>query len=206
MIARVWRVLTLAGWLPVRICPLCTAGSDHTWWPGRQARQLRGHRRVGTFVALRLLFRFAKQRRLVFVDPTRRLYAGSAIAPPRVLLPMTRAQIDAVERVAVTPAQRLAVALQRCTPATRRSPSSPSGDVDLAVRRTRLASQHADVGVRTPPAGRLAGASPAQLAAHPNRHVFSRSLADCWGARLVGLLRSAGEADRDGYLPAWPAR
>jgi hypothetical protein len=25
VIARVWRVLTLAGWLPVRICPLCAA-------------------------------------------------------------------------------------------------------------------------------------------------------------------------------------
>ncbi|WP_219420053.1 helix-turn-helix domain-containing protein [Pseudonocardia nigra] len=71
--------------------------------------QLSGHLRAGTFTALRSLFRFAKRRRLIFADPTRRLHVGRA--PARALLPMTEAQIAAVQRVAVTPAQRLVVAL-----------------------------------------------------------------------------------------------
>jgi hypothetical protein len=102
--------------------------------------QLRGHRRVGTFVALQSLFRFAKRRRVVFVDPTRRLHVGSA--PDRVLLPMTQAQIDEVGRVAVTPAQRLAVALaavHAARAATMRRLTLD--DVDLAGRRIRLDGQ-----------------------------------------------------------------
>lgn len=71
--------------------------------------QLRGHPRAGLFTALRSLFGFAKRRRLVFADPTRRLHVGRA--PARALLPMTDTQITAVAQVAVTPAQRLVIAL-----------------------------------------------------------------------------------------------
>ncbi|MDN5933633.1 MAG: hypothetical protein L0I24_21625, partial [Pseudonocardia sp.] len=72
--------------------------------------ELRGHRLAGTFVALRSLFRFAKRHRLIFADPTRRLHIGR-VAPTRVLLPMTNTQIADVAHTAVTPAQRLVVAL-----------------------------------------------------------------------------------------------
>ncbi|MBU3061935.1 hypothetical protein KO481_10405 [Nocardia sp. NEAU-G5] len=65
--------------------------------------RLTGHKRVGTFVALRSLFRFAKRHRLVFVDPTRRLRVGAA--PSRVPLPLTDDQVDAVTATAVTPMQ-----------------------------------------------------------------------------------------------------
>jgi hypothetical protein len=72
--------------------------------------QLRGHRLAGTFVALRSLFRFARRHRLIFADPTRRLHIGHT-APTRAPLPMTDTQIGAVAHTAVTPAQRLVVAL-----------------------------------------------------------------------------------------------
>ena len=72
-------------------------------------KTMTGHRRTGTFVALRSLFRFAKRHRLVFVDPTRRLHAGRA--PRRSVLPMTAEQVDIVTTTAVTPLQRVTVAL-----------------------------------------------------------------------------------------------
>ncbi|MGW4772612.1 hypothetical protein ACWEO2_31840 [Nocardia sp. NPDC004278] len=72
-------------------------------------KTMTGHRRTGTFVALRSLFRFAKRRRLIFVDPTRRLHAGAV--PRRSVLPMTDQQVDAVTATAVTPLQRVTVAL-----------------------------------------------------------------------------------------------
>jgi integrase len=99
--------------------------------------RLSGHRRAGTFTALRSLFRFAKRRRLLFVDPTRRLHVGRA--PGRVLLPMTDAQIAAVERVAVTPAQRLVVALAAIHAARASAIRELTlDDVDLPGRRIRL--------------------------------------------------------------------
>ncbi|GIH62887.1 hypothetical protein Msi02_37040 [Microbispora siamensis] len=48
---------------------------------------LTGHLLAGTFTSLRSLFQFAKRRRLIFADPTRRLSAGQA--PRRAFLPMT---------------------------------------------------------------------------------------------------------------------
>lgn len=57
-------------------------------------KTMTGHRRTGTFVALRSLFRFAKRCRLIFVDPTRRLHSGRA--PRRAVLPMTAEQVDIV--------------------------------------------------------------------------------------------------------------
>jgi site-specific recombinase XerD len=99
--------------------------------------QLSGHRRAGTFTALRSLFRFAKRQRLIFADPTRRLHVGRA--PPRVLLPMTEAQIIATQRVAQTPAQRLVVALAAVHAARAKTIRELTlDDVDLAGRRIRL--------------------------------------------------------------------
>jgi integrase len=69
---------------------------------------LRGWQRRNAIAALRSLFRFAKQRGLIFANPTTRLKTEDI---PRNLLPMTDAEVLAVQRVAVTPAQRLIVAL-----------------------------------------------------------------------------------------------
>jgi hypothetical protein len=69
---------------------------------------LRGHPRRNAINALRSLFRFAKKRGLVFTNPTIHL-ATTRIDPS--LLPMTDAEIYAVQQVAVNPAQRLIVAL-----------------------------------------------------------------------------------------------
>jgi hypothetical protein len=101
--------------------------------------QLRGHRLAGTFVALRSLFRFAQRRRLIFTDPTRRLHIGHT-APTRALLPMTDAQIAAVANTAVTPAQRLVVALVAVHAARATAIRELTlDDVDLAGRRISLA-------------------------------------------------------------------
>ena len=100
--------------------------------------QLSGHQRVGTFVALRSLFGFAKRQRLVFRDPTLHLHAGRA--PQRSLMPLTDAEIAAVGRVAVTPAQRLVVALVAVHAARAAAIRHLTlDDVDLEGRRIRLA-------------------------------------------------------------------
>jgi hypothetical protein len=57
---------------------------------------LRGHARAGTFTALRSLFGFARRRRLVFLDPTRRLHVGRASV--RSVLPLTDDQTAAIAR------------------------------------------------------------------------------------------------------------
>lgn len=69
---------------------------------------LRGWQRRNAIAALRSLFRFAKKRGLIFANPTARLKTEDI---QRNLLPMTNAEVLAVQRVAVTPAQRLIVAL-----------------------------------------------------------------------------------------------
>jgi hypothetical protein len=61
---------------------------------------LRGARRRNTVVALRSLFRFAKKHRLVFTDPAARLKTEPLA---RGLVPMTEAEIRAVEQIAVHP-------------------------------------------------------------------------------------------------------
>ena len=71
--------------------------------------QLSGHPRAGTFTAARWLFRFAKRRRLIFAEPTRRLHIDRA--PTRARFPITDTQIATVQHTAVTPAQRLIVVL-----------------------------------------------------------------------------------------------
>ena len=70
---------------------------------------LRGHQRYNAITALRSLFRFARRHGLTFADPTRHLEGGRGAG--RTVLPMTAGQIRAVQQAAVTPAQRLAVAL-----------------------------------------------------------------------------------------------
>jgi hypothetical protein len=101
--------------------------------------QLRGHRLAGTFVALRSLFRFARRHRLILADPTRRLHIGHA-APARALLPMTDTQIAAVAATAVTPAQRLVVALAVVHAARAAAIRELTlDDIDLAGRRITLA-------------------------------------------------------------------
>lgn len=100
---------------------------------------LRGHRLAGTFVALRSLFRFAKRHRLIFADPTRRLHIGR-VAPSRALLAMTDTQIAAVARTAVTPAQRLVVALAAVHAARAGAIRELTiDDIDLVGRRITLA-------------------------------------------------------------------
>ena len=101
--------------------------------------QLRGHRLAGTFVALQSLFRFAKRHRLIFADPIRRLHIGH-VAPTRALLPMTDAQIAAVAHTAITPAQRLVVALVAVHAARAAAIRELTlEDVDLAGRHITLA-------------------------------------------------------------------
>ncbi len=114
--------------------------------------QLRGHRLAGTFVALRSLFRFAKRHRMVFADPTRRLHIGH-VAPTRALLPMTDTQIGAVARTAVTPAQRLVVALVAVHAARAAAVRELTlDDVDLAGRRITLAGHPQRLGELVPSA------------------------------------------------------
>ncbi|MFJ9371643.1 integrase [Nocardia sp. NPDC101769] len=97
-----------------------------------------GHRRNGTFVALRSLFGFAKRHRLIFADPTRSLHIGAM--PRRTALPMTDHQVDTVTATAVTPLQRVAVALVAVY-AVRGSAlrNLLLDDVDLAGSRILLA-------------------------------------------------------------------
>jgi len=85
------------------------------------------------------LFRFAKRHCLIFADPTRRLHIGRA-APTRALLPMTDTQIAAVGQTAVTPAQRLVVALVAVHAARAAAIRELTlDDIDLAARRIILA-------------------------------------------------------------------
>jgi integrase len=69
---------------------------------------LRGHQLRTATVAVRSLFRFARKCGLVFADPAARLKAAG---PGGSLLPMTDAEIRAIEQAATSPAQRLIVAL-----------------------------------------------------------------------------------------------
>ncbi|WP_051753549.1 hypothetical protein [Streptosporangium amethystogenes] len=99
--------------------------------------KLRGHALTGTFTSLRSLFQFAKRRRLVFADPTRRLSAGCA--PTRALLPMTDEEIGAVQAVAVSPAQRLIIALAALYAARAKAIRELTlDDIDLGRRLIRI--------------------------------------------------------------------
>ncbi len=104
---------------------------------------LRGERRSNAIVALRSLFRFAKKRGLIFADPTARL----AVPRPdgQSLLPLTDIEIRAIEQAAVTPAQRLIVALAAVHAARAAAIRHLAlDDLDLPNRRITLAghTQH----------------------------------------------------------------
>ncbi len=99
---------------------------------------LRGHRRYNAITALRSLFRFARRHGLTFADPTRHLSGGRGAGC--TVLPMTAEQIRAVEQAAVSPAQRLAVALaamHAARPGAIRELTLD--DIDLPNRRLTIA-------------------------------------------------------------------
>lgn len=99
--------------------------------------RLRGWPRRNAITALCSLFRFATRRRIVFTNPTARLTGPDG---ERNLLPLTDAEVRAVERLAVTPAQRLVIALAAVHAAR---PAAIRGltldDLDLPNRRITLA-------------------------------------------------------------------
>jgi len=108
---------------------------------------LRGHRRCNAIAALRSLFRFARRRGLTFGDPTRHLRGGRG---GRTVLPMTAGQIRAVQEAAVTPAQRLAIALaavHAARPGAIRELTLE--DIDLPSRRITLAGHRQRLGELT---------------------------------------------------------
>ena len=108
---------------------------------------LRGHQLRTTTVAVRSLFRFAKKRGLVFANPAARLKAAD---PGGSLLPMTDAEIQAVQQAATTPAQRLIVALAAIH-AARWAPirDLTLDDLDLPSRRITIAGHPQRLGELT---------------------------------------------------------
>jgi len=109
---------------------------------------LRGHRRYNAIMALRSLFRFAKRRGLTFADPTRHLSGGRGAG--RTVLPMTAEQIRAAGQAAVTPAQRLAIALAAVHAARPQAIRELTlDDIDLPNRRITLAGHRQPLGELT---------------------------------------------------------
>jgi len=109
---------------------------------------LRGHRRYNAITALRSLFRFAKRRGLTFADPTAHLSGGRAAG--RTVLPMTAEEIRIVEQAAVTPAQRLAIALAAVHVARPQAIRELTlDDIDLPSRRITLAGHRQRLGELT---------------------------------------------------------
>jgi len=109
---------------------------------------LRGHRRYNAIMALRSLFRFAKRRGLTFADPTRHLTGGRGAG--RTVLPMTAEEIRAAGQAAVTPAQRLAIALAAVHAARPQAIRELTlDDIDLPSRRITLAGHRQRLGELT---------------------------------------------------------
>jgi len=109
---------------------------------------LRGERRSNAIVALRSLFRFAKKRGLIFADPTARLVVPRP--DRRGLLPLTDAEIHGIEQNAVTPAQRLIVALAAVHAARAVAIRHLAlDDLDLPNRRITLAGHTQHLGEMT---------------------------------------------------------
>jgi hypothetical protein len=109
---------------------------------------LRGHRRYNTITALRSLFRFAKRRGLTFADPTRHLSGGRAAG--RTVLPITAEEIRAAGQAAVTPAQRLAIALAAVHAARPKAIRELTlDDIELPSRRITLAGHRQRLGELT---------------------------------------------------------
>ena len=109
---------------------------------------LRGHQRYNAITALRSLFRFARRRGLTFADPTAHLRGGRAAG--HVMLPMTTEQIRAVQQAAVTPAQRLAIALAAVLAARPGAIRELTlDDIDLPGRRISIAGHSQPLGELT---------------------------------------------------------
>jgi integrase len=132
---------------------------------------LRGWPRRTAITALRSLFRYAKKRGLVFTNPTTRLKADDV---ERSLLPMTDAEIHAVEQAAGNPAQRLIVALaavHAARPAAIRQ--LLLDDLDLPNRRITIAGHTQRLGELTHRALRAWLEQRRTAWPHtPNRHVL----------------------------------
>jgi hypothetical protein len=97
---------------------------------------LRGWQRSNTVTALRSLFRFATRSRIVFTNPTARLPNPDG---NRSVLPMTDAEIRAIEHCIDTPAQRLVIALAAVQAASGMTIRHLTlDDVDLPNRRISL--------------------------------------------------------------------
>ena len=133
--------------------------------------RLRGHQLNTAIGALRSLFRFARKRGLTFTDPTTRLRAS---APGCGLLPMTDTEIRAIEQIAVSPAQRLIIALaaiHAARPAAIRELTLD--DLDLANRRITIAGHPQRLGELTYRALRAwLGQRRTAWPHTPNRHVL----------------------------------
>jgi integrase len=111
---------------------------------------LSGHQLRTTTVAVRSLFRFARKRGLVFANPAARLKAAD---PGGSLLPMTDAEIRAVEQAATSPAQRLIVALAAVHAARWAAIRDLTlDDLDLPNRRITIAGHPS--GSASSPTGR----------------------------------------------------
>jgi hypothetical protein len=109
---------------------------------------LRGHRRYNAITALRSLFRFARRHGLTFADPTRHLRGGRGAE--RTVPPMTAEQIRVAGQAAVTPAQRLAVALAAVHAArTKAIRELTLDDIDLPSRRLTIAGHRQPLGALT---------------------------------------------------------
>ena len=132
---------------------------------------LRGHQLRTTITAVRSLFRFAKKRGLIFANPAARLTAAD---PGGSLLPMTDAEIRAVEQVATSPAQRLIVALAAVHAARWAAIRDLTlDDLDLPNRRITIGGHRQRLGELTYRALRAwLGHRRATWPRTPNRHVL----------------------------------
>lgn len=132
---------------------------------------LRGDQLRNAIGALRSLFRFAKKRGMVFADPAARLKTVDAGGN---LLPMTDAEIRAVEQVAVSPAQRLIVTLAAVHAARSAAIQDLTlDDLDLPNRRITIAGHPQRLGELTYRALRAwLGHRRAAWPRTPNRHVL----------------------------------
>ena len=126
---------------------------------------LQGHQLRTTIAALRSLFRFAKKRGLIFTNPATGLKTGDT---GHSLLPMTDAEIRAVERVAISPAQRLIVALAAIHAARSGAIRHLTlDDLDLPNRRITIAG-HSQRSANSPTRPfRTGSPSPLRMAPHP---------------------------------------
>jgi integrase len=149
-----------------------TATSARSSAPTSRPRWIRcGAASPAAIAALRSLFRFAKKRGLVFTNPATGLKTGDAES---TLVPMTDAEIRAVERVAASPARRLIVALAAVHAAHSAAIRHLTlDDLDLPNRRITIAGHSQRLGELTCQAlGAWLGHRRTAWPRTPNRHVL----------------------------------